>query len=126
MSGGGNPNHDPKNGEFRSGPGGVSAAVKAHIQDAIKSVSSHGSAAHIQQLNELQQKLSDESSSASKKLSQFKTGPMGLTPDHVKATDEFRNLKQASDAAFQKLRNFNGGLSNATKKAMSDLRRSRK
>ena len=33
MSGGGNPNHDPKNGEFSSGSG-LSAAHRAHVEAA--------------------------------------------------------------------------------------------
>lgn len=36
-----------------------------------------------------------------------KNGPMGLTPDHVKASPEFRAAKAAFDRAFANLRNFN-------------------
>jgi hypothetical protein len=36
------------------------------------------------------------------------TGPMGLTPDAVAATPEYRNAKKAVDAAFAALRAFNG------------------
>ena len=36
------------------------------------------------------------------------TGPMGLTPDEVKFSPEYRNAKKAVDAAFAALRNFNG------------------
>lgn len=36
-----------------------------------------------------------------------KNGPMGLTPDHVRATPEFRAAKQAFDIAFANLRAFN-------------------
>lgn len=34
-------------------------------------------------------------------------GPMGLTPDTVKATAEWQQAKQAYDKAFQALRAFN-------------------
>jgi hypothetical protein len=36
------------------------------------------------------------------------SGPMGLTPDAVKATPEYREAKARSDATFAALRNFNG------------------
>lgn len=35
------------------------------------------------------------------------TGPMGLTPDYVKAMPEFQRLKAAKETAFQDLRYFN-------------------
>lgn len=34
-------------------------------------------------------------------------GPMGLTPDHVKASPEFKAAKRAFDQAFANFRNFN-------------------
>ena len=36
------------------------------------------------------------------------SGQMGLTPDLVRATPEYRTAKQAVDRAFQAVRNFNG------------------
>lgn len=35
-------------------------------------------------------------------------GPMGLTPDHVKLSPEYRAAKSAWDLQFHKLRTFNG------------------
>ena len=36
------------------------------------------------------------------------SGPMGLTPDHVKASPEWKAYRLAYDTAFAALRNFNG------------------
>jgi len=35
------------------------------------------------------------------------TGPMGLTPDHVKASPEYQEAKTAFDQAFARQREFN-------------------
>lgn len=40
-------------------------------------------------------------------MSVFPKGPMGLTPDHVKAMPEFRAAKADFNAAFQALRTLN-------------------
>jgi hypothetical protein len=45
---------------------------------------------------------------ASDALRPFPKGPMGLTPDAVKFSPEFRAAKAAYDAAFQALRDHNG------------------
>ncbi len=47
---------------------------------------------------------------ASKAMQQFPRGPMGLTPDAVKATPEWRAAKQRLDRAFARLRAFNVSL----------------
>jgi hypothetical protein len=122
---GGNPNHDPKNGEFTTGVG-LSAAHKAHTNAAVKAVTNHSMHDHIKQLNEMQSRLDADATAAGAKLRAFPRGPTGLAPDHVKATAEYKAAKAASDAATTKYRNFNGSLSNATKKAMADFRRGRK
>lgn len=44
---------------------------------------------------------------ASDALKQFPRGPMGLTPDHVKFSPEFRAAKRRYDAAFARLRAVN-------------------
>ena len=44
---------------------------------------------------------------ASDALNKFPRGPTGLTPDHVKASHEYRTAKQNSDRAFQAVRSFN-------------------
>jgi hypothetical protein len=38
----------------------------------------------------------------------FPRYPNGLTPDHIKFSPEYQAAKQASNAAFQRLRQFNG------------------
>lgn len=48
-----------------------------------------------------------EISAAEVALRAFPVGPMGLTPDAVKVTPEFRAAKKAFDASFAKLRAFN-------------------
>lgn len=40
-------------------------------------------------------------------LDAFPKGPMGLTPDAVRATPEWKKAKQEFDAAFADLRKFN-------------------
>lgn len=41
-------------------------------------------------------------------LKGFPRGPMGLTPDAVRRAPEYLAAKSAFDAAFQRLRHFNG------------------
>ena len=41
-------------------------------------------------------------------LQVFPAGPMGLISDAVRATPEYRAAKTAYDAAFERLRTFNG------------------
>lgn len=45
---------------------------------------------------------------ATQALAQFPKGAMGLTPDEVKRTPEWRAAFQASNRALQAIRNFNG------------------
>lgn len=42
-----------------------------------------------------------------KVLQQFPKGPMGLTPDDVRATDAWKAAKREFDLAFSHLRSFN-------------------
>lgn len=51
--------------------------------------------------------LDKEVSITSKALQKFPRGAMGLTPDDVKATPEWKAAKKAFDDAFNKLRKFN-------------------
>jgi hypothetical protein len=55
------------------------------------------------------EKLYAESVAASRALEALSgpKGRMGLTPDSVKATSEWKAAKHASDAAFAALRKFN-------------------
>lgn len=59
---------------------------------------------------------------ASQKLQSFPKGPMGLTPDDVKMSDEYRVAKFEFDSAFSELRNFNGWF---IKRFSKELRRER-
>jgi len=45
---------------------------------------------------------------AFRKIPGVGSGPMGLTPDHIRLSPEYRNAKAAFEAAFAALRNFNG------------------
>lgn len=51
--------------------------------------------------------LSAELDRTSAALDRFPKGPMGLTPDAVKFSPEYRSAKQAFDTAFAKTRAFN-------------------
>lgn len=58
-------------------------------------------------------------------LRAFPTGPMGLTPDAVKATREWRDAKAACDIAFGRLREFNGRFIKSFAKEIRAERRER-
>ena len=47
------------------------------------------------------------------------SGPMGLTPDDVKNTPEYRIAKQAMDKAFAELRAFNAVYAKRFKKELA-------
>lgn len=46
-------------------------------------------------------------------LKKFPKGPMGLTPDSIKSTPEWKAAKQQSDKAFQELRALNAWIAKA-------------
>ena len=50
-------------------------------------------------------------------------GPMGLTPEAVKATTEWKDAKRAYDVAFAALRNFNAAFVKRFKREISQDRR---
>ena len=52
--------------------------------------------------------LDAESKAAGKILSAFPKGPMGMTPDAVKASKEYIAAKASFDVAFAAQRKFNG------------------
>lgn len=58
-------------------------------------------------------------------LSQFPPGPMGLTPDHVKAMPEFKRLKGAFDRQFQATRAFNSRFTKDFKTELNAERRAK-
>lgn len=54
-------------------------------------------------------KVNAEVDAASAALQAFpKTGSMGLTPDHVKASPEWQAAKRLFDVQFSRLRSLNG------------------
>jgi len=55
-------------------------------------------------------------------LQEFPRGPLGLTPDDVKASPEWQTAYRNFNVAFQALRNFNGTY---TKKFADELRHER-
>jgi len=69
-------------------------------------------------------KALDDASAELQKFDQFK-GVMGMTPDHIKASPEFRKAKHAFDVAFQTSRNFNGDFNKRYKKEIAADRRER-
>ena len=53
-------------------------------------------------------RLDNEMKEASKRLKNYPTGKMGLTPDHVKNTTNWKRDKENFDRAFRTLRSYNG------------------
>ena len=53
-------------------------------------------------------------------------GPMGITPDHVRATPAWRSAKREFDAAFAALRNFNAVFVRRFKREMLQERRAKR
>lgn len=52
----------------------------------------------------------------------FPKGAMNITPDEVRATDEFKNAKAAADADFEALRSFNALYTKKFKKEIAQAR----
>ena len=59
-------------------------------------------------------------------LEAFPKGPLGLTPDAVKATPEYKAAKQAFDKAHSELRAFNSWYVKACKKEIAADRAARR
>lgn len=99
----GNPNHDDK-GKFAAGSGDRGfAAAKAH-----------------------KEKLDSHVSALGKALNAFPKGAMGMTPEGVKASAEFKKVKAEFDGAFSKLREFNGKYSKVFKAEIKTERMNRR
>lgn len=67
-----------------------------------------------------------EVSAAEVALRSFPAGPMGLTPDSVRVTPEYRAAKLAFDKSFAKLRAFNGTFTKTFAKEIREERRARR
>lgn len=101
----GNPNHDEK-GKFSTGTSSAQSKVAqslASYHDASKS-----NLIDYQSAKVIRDKLDAEVKHTSEILRAFPRGPMNLTPDHVRATPEWRAAREASDHALSKLKRFNG------------------
>jgi hypothetical protein len=59
-------------------------------------------------------------------LHSFPKGPMGLTPDYVKANPVWRDAKQGVEAAFQRYRNFNKWLLKTYRKEIAAERKAKR
>lgn len=53
-------------------------------------------------------------------------GPMGLVPDHVRCSAEYRAAKRAYDSAFARLRSFNARFVKAYATEIREERRNRR
>lgn len=84
-----------------------------------------GRAAAFAAAKDKQAALEAESSRTGAIMRTFPSHPNGLTPDHVRATSEWRAAKAASDAAFAKLRNFNGAFVKTFEKELKAERMAR-
>ena len=67
----------------------------------------------------------DVASKALRAIPGIGSGPMGLTPDAVKNSPEYRAASAAYDVAFAALRNFNGQFVKAFKAEYAAERRER-
>lgn len=59
---------------------------------------------------------------ASQHLNTFPKGEMGLTPDDVKASAEWKCAKLSFDVSFQNLRNFNQYYTKQFKRELAQMR----
>jgi hypothetical protein len=81
------------------------------------------------EIKTMQKEIDDNCTKASKELndfiSQYHSGPMGLTPDFVKAMPEFKELKRNFEVSFEKLRQINQFVSKNFKKELREERKNR-
>lgn len=64
------------------------------------------------------------SKNLSEKYSKYRLAN-GLTPDHIKFSEEYQEDKRKYDVSFQRLRNFNGWYSKKFKKELQQKRYAR-
>jgi hypothetical protein len=69
--------------------------------------------------------ITDKASAALNEFAKYGSGPMGLTPDHVKAMPEWIKAKRDFDLAFAQLRAFNGWFNKMYKKEIKAERRAK-
>ena len=71
---------------------------------------------------QLVSKLDQEWQEAGEGLKVFPQGPMGLIPDHVRATPEFKSAFLRFERAHKALRDFNGPFTKKFKKELAEHR----
>lgn len=81
---------------------------------------------NYEEAKQLQDKLYAESKRYSTILNSFPKGPMGMTPDDVKASPEWQEAKQGYAIAADRLRKFNQKFNSVFKNEIAADRRSRK
>lgn len=62
--------------------------------------------------------MHDAAAAVLNEVSGTERGPMGLTPDHIKATPEWKAAYRAERKAFNELRSYNGWFAKSFKKEM--------
>ncbi len=72
-----------------------------------------------------QQRLMDVCDVFGDKLKTFPSGPMGLTPDVVKATQEWKDAHYGYHKAFKNLQDFNKVFTKLFKKELAEERAKR-
>lgn len=81
---------------------------------------------NYKQAKKHKQELERLNSIASSNLEHFEKGIMGLTPEHVRVTDEYQNAKKEYDKTFEELRNFNAWfMKNYKKEYLKDRKENR-
>lgn len=95
---------------------------EAHGEGIAKTVPSTAYAMH----RDHNAKLEAASKAASEVINTFPRGPMGLTPDNVKVTPEYRAAKAQSDKTFSALREHNGFMAKTFPKEMKADRDARR
>ncbi len=93
--------------------------------EAINEQSLEGNEMNYAIAKQVKAQLESEERQAAEALKAFPKGPMGLTPDSVKATPEWKAAYLAHAAAFQALRKFNGSYFKAFKKEIAAERKVR-
>lgn len=71
------------------------------------------------------QELEEINSEHSARLNTFDKNHLGMTPDHIRDTSEWKQAKKDFDQSFAELRNFNGWYVKTFKKEIQSDRRNR-
>ncbi|MNC28828.1 hypothetical protein D3C76_165270 [compost metagenome] len=76
----------------------------------------------FEQAKEKQDQLNAACDTASNTLNKYPVGPMGLTPDNIKATPEYRRDKACFEIAFKALQDYNKWFCKRWKRELSAFR----